>query len=372
MHWLPAILILPYFILLLKLYRSFRKIETFDASTNPVIFVSVVVACRNEQNNLPALLNCIAHQNYPEYLFELIIVDDKSTDKTFQFAAEFAGISNILTLHNKGEGKKQALRTGIIASKGNLIITTDADCSMGKNWIRTIVSFYEMNRPDMIICPVQIKSVHGFFGKFQELEFMSLQGITAGSAHSENATMCNGSNLAFTREVYLSHSDDLHDEINSGDDIFLLHSLKKENGSKILWLESYDALVTTNSPSTYSSFLKQRSRWISKGKAYKDRYTILLGIATFIIIILQISYLIALMFFPDLIRVFLSVIILKSIPDFLILLNTTGRYCKRKLMWWFLPAQLIYPFYVLSVIFYSLIFRENRNFNSPFPKEIES
>ena len=357
MHWLPAILILPYLFLLLKLYRSLFKIKTFNASTQPVTFVSVVVACRNEQKNLPSLLNSIARQNYPDYLFEVIIVDDNSTDKTFEIAEGFNGITNLLTLYNKGKGKKQALRTGITAAKGNLVLATDADCSMGENWIRIIAAFYELNRPDMIICPVQIESIPGFLRKFQELEFLSLQGITAASAISGEATMCNGANLAFTREAYLDHSDNLHDEVNSGDDIFLLHSLKKENRAKILWMESPDTMVTTNSTSTYRSFLKQRSRWISKGKTYKDRYTIVLGIATFVAVALQISYFIAWLIYPDLIWVFLSIIILKSIPDCLILLNTSRRYGKRNLMKWFLPSQLIYPFYVLSVVFYSLIFR---------------
>jgi cellulose synthase/poly-beta-1,6-N-acetylglucosamine synthase-like glycosyltransferase len=357
MHWLPAILILPYLFLLLKLYRSLLKIKPFNASTQPVTFVSVVVACRNEQKNLLSLLNSIALQNYPDNLFEVIIVDDNSTDKTFEIAEGFNGITNLLTLYNKGKGKKQALRTGITAAKGNLVLATDADCSMGENWIRIIAAFYELNRPDMIICPVQIESVPGFLRKFQELEFLSLQGITAASAISGEATMCNGANLAFTREVYLDHSDNLHDEINSGDDIFLLHSLKKGNRAKILWMESPDTMVTTNSTSTYRSFLKQRSRWISKGKAYKDRYTIVLGIVTFVAVALQISYFIAWLIYPDLIWVFLSIIILKSIPDCLILLNTSRRYGKRNLMKWFLPSQLIYPFYVLSVVFYSLIFR---------------
>ena len=357
MHWLPAILILPYLFLLLKLYRSLFKIKTFNASTQPVTFVSVVVACRNEQKNLPSLLNSIARQNYPDYLFEVIIVDDNSTDKTFEIAEGFNGITNLLTLYNKGKGKKQALRTGITAAKGNLVLATDADCSMGENWIRIIAAFYELNRPDMIICPVQIESIPGFLRKFQELEFLSLQGITAASAISGEATMCNGANLAFTREAYLHNSDNLHDEINSGDDIFLLHSLKKENRAKILWMESPDTMVTTNSTSTYRSFLKQRSRWISKGKTYKDRYTIVLGIATFVAVALQISYFIAWLIYPDLIWVFLSILILKSIPDCLILLNTSRRYGKRNLMKWFLPSQIIYPFYVLSVVFYCLIFR---------------
>ena len=358
MQWIPSILILPYVFLLLIIFSSLLQIKTFKTSIEPLTFISVVVACHNEQKNLPVLLNSIASQNYPKDLFEVIIVDDNSNDKTMEIAAEFIGMDNILVISSKGKGKKQALRTGITASKGKLIITTDADCTMEKNWIGTIAAYYEITKADMIICPVRIASVTGFFGRFQELEFLSLQGITAGSACSGKATMCNGANLAFTREVYLNHSDNLHDEINTGDDIFLLHSLKKVSGSKIFWLESSDALVTTEASSTFRSFLKQRRRWISKGKVYRDQYTIILGIVTFAAIFLQLSYFIAGLIYPVLTGVFLSILILKSVPDFLILQNTSGRYNKRYLMRWFLPAQLIYPFYILSVVLYSLTFRD--------------
>jgi biofilm PGA synthesis N-glycosyltransferase PgaC len=357
MYWLTAILILPYIYILLKIYIGLLKIIPFSGTTNPKTFVSVVVACKNEEKSLPSLLNSISLQDYHSDLFEVLIVNDNSTDKTSDIVTGFRWSGNIRSMDNKAEGKKHALRTGILAARGNLIITTDADCTAGKSWLRTIAGYYEMNDPDLIICPVRIKADRGFFRKFSELEFMSLQGITAGTALSDNGTMCNGANLAFTREAYLTHSDNLHDEINSGDDIFLLHSLKREPDSKILWLESADAMITTESPITLSSFLKQRSRWLAKGRVYKDRYTIILGISTFIAVLLQIGFIIACLITHALIWVLLSLIVLKSIPDLLILMNTTKRYDKRKLMWWFLPCQLIYPFYVLTVFFYSLIFR---------------
>ena len=357
MYWLPAILILPYIYILLKIYKSLLKIRPFSWTSNPQTFVSVVVACKNEEKSLPSLLNSIALQDYPFDLFEVLIVNDNSTDKTSDIGTGFIWSGNIRSIDNKTEGKKQALKTGILAARGNLIITTDADCTVGKSWIRTIAGYYDMNNPDLIICPVRIKTDRGFFRKFSELEFMSLQGITAGTALSDNGTMCNGANLAFTREAYLTHSDNLHDEINSGDDIFLLHSLKRDPNSIISWLESPDAMITTESPLTLSSFLKQRSRWLKKGKVYKDNYTIILGISTFIAVLLQIGFIIAWLITPALIWVLLSLIVLKSIPDLLILMNTTKRYDKRKLMWWFLPSQLIYPFYVLAVVIYSVIFR---------------
>ncbi len=358
MQWIPVILILPYFFFIIKIYRSLTRVKPFNTSADPVTFISLVVACHNEQDNIPLLLKCIGEQDYPEKLFEIIIVDDNSTDRTYEIATGYTGCGNIIVVHNNGKGKKEAIRTGISSSSGSLIITTDADCRMGKRWLGTIESFYQKHKPDMIICPVQIESSPGFFGKFQEMEFLSLQGITAGSAISGNGVMCNGANLSFTRKAYSDNVDNLHDEIASGDDIFLLHSLKRDNKSKILWLESAEAMVTTAASPTISAFLKQRSRWIYKAKAYSDRFTVLLGMVTFITIAVQIFVLAEVFINQLFIPVLLTIFALKSIPDLLILTNTLRRYGRNKLIIWFLPSQLIYPFYVLSTLFYPVFSRK--------------
>lgn len=350
MQWLPAILILPYFIILLKIYRSLLKIKPFTPSEIPSDFVSVVIACRNEQDDLPHLLTDISRQNYPPEMFEVIIVDDNSADTTSRIAEGFKGIQNFYVVSNQGKGKKQALKTGITHAKGDLIITTDADCRMGISWISSISAFYEQTKADLMICPVKIEETSGFFGRFQELEFLSLQGITAGTAISSNATMCNGANLAFTKEAYYKNLKNLRFDIATGDDVFFLHSLKEQPGSKILWLESEEAAVTTSGVSTFKEYLNQRKRWMSKSSAYTDHNSILLGIVTFVAILLQISVLITAILNQIFIPVLLLILLLKAIPDYLILRNTTKRYNCSKLMNWFLPAQIIYPFYVLSVI----------------------
>lgn len=352
MYWLPVILILPYFFLLLELYRNLLKIKPYHVSTLPAASVSVIIACRNEQDKLQALLACLSAQDYPAEQYEVIIVDDNSTDKTSEIASGYSGKMRLAVLKSNGNGKKKALRTGINASGGRLIITTDADCTMGKNWIKTIASFFEKNDPDMIICPVQLESNRGLSGWFQEIEFLSLQGVTAGSATAGNGIMCNGANIAFTRNTYLKHMENLHYDLNTGDDVFLLHSLKREPGSRIMWLESRDAVVTSSLSPTLSAFLSQRKRWISKWNAYNDRYTIIAGILTFTAILLQFAVFVALFFTASFQWPFITILILKSIPDFLIIYNTASRYGKTRLMRWFLPAQLIYPVYVLSVLMY--------------------
>jgi poly-beta-1,6-N-acetyl-D-glucosamine synthase len=370
MSWVPVILIMPYMFLMLWIYRNLLKIQTFTISHDPTTFISVIVACRNEQENLPVLLQYIAAQNYRSDLFEVIVVNDNSTDLTFQTASSIKGMPNLRIVDNIGSGKKQALRTGINAAKGSLIITTDADCIMKENWIRTIAAYYEKWNPDLIICPVQLEMGHGFFRKFEELEFLSLQGVTAGSAIVQRATMCNGANLAFRREVYLNNSEKLHDEIPSGDDIFLLQSIKKGNNSKICWLESADALVTTRSVSTVAGFMKQRTRWISKLRAYNDFVTLSLGIATFVTILTQLFVLSAFLAGGITLEIFLIISFLKVIPDFLILMNTTTRYNRKELLWWVFPSQLVYPFYIICVAVFAIFSPKRWKPSSPSLKGI--
>lgn len=349
MAWLSLLLFTPYLVLLFRIWSGLRKIKPFRPGSSPGIFISVVVACRNEAKNLPMLLQCISSQNYNSAFFELIIVDDNSSDGTFSIADEFAGIRNKKVLKNPGSGKKAAIRKGIEASEGDLIVTTDADCTMGTSWLSSIASFYSEKKPAMIIGPVRLLESRSCFAWFPGIEFLSLQGITAGAALAGNPVMCNGANLSFRKDLYWRHSGNLHDELGTGDDIFLLHSVRKEAGAVIMWLESDGATVTTRSPGTLFSFLDQRSRWISKAPYYNDRFTIMLGFATFTAVAAETGLLLASLFFPAMWSVFAAAFILKSIPDLLILGNTSRRYDNKRIMRWFLPSAILYPFYVIAV-----------------------
>jgi biofilm PGA synthesis N-glycosyltransferase PgaC len=353
MAWLTLILLIPYLYLLMRIYISLGKINAYEPSAASEIFLSVIVACRNEEKNLPSLLPDIAFQDYNPNRFELIIVDDNSDDSTFRIASEFKGIKNIKVLKNSASGKKTAINEGVKASTGDVIVTTDADCRPSRNWLKTISSYWSENKPEMIIGPVSLNGGKGFFQRFQELEFLGLQGVTAGTAVTGDPAMCNGANLIFTRDSYFKNTVNLRFDKVSGDDIFLLHSIKAGSG-KILWLESEAASVITGSVQSPGAFLEQRARWISKAGAYIDRYTQLLAIVTFGTILIQVFFLAAGFINPLFFLIFLAALLLKSLPDYLILQNRTLSCKKKNLMWFFLPGELIYPFFVISVVIFYL------------------
>ncbi|MDX9945826.1 MAG: glycosyltransferase [Bacteroidales bacterium] len=353
MEWLFLIILIPYLYHIIKIWKALSGIKEFRSRKDPGIFISVIIACRNEEKDLPRLLTDISVQEYNQDSYEVVVVDDNSTDKTAATVLSFKGIKNLRVISNSGNGKKQAVRTGVEISAGSFTVTTDADCRVGRKWLKTIASFAEEKHPAMTINPVVINAGSGFFNRFQELEFLSLQGITAGTAALGNPVMCNGANLGIAKEAWLRNAGHLHDELVSGEDVFLLHSLKSEDGPGIMWLESADAEAATRGSLGLISFLRQRGRWISKAGYYSDRYTRQLGIVTFVTILVQILLFLWGFFNPGFFKVFAVFTLLKSVPDFLILNNTTGRYGKRELMRWFVPSQLFYPLYVVSVLPFS-------------------
>jgi poly-beta-1,6-N-acetyl-D-glucosamine synthase len=349
MSWLYLIPVIPYFLTILVIAINRRRLKLFNSLADHNIAVSVIIPCRNEGKNLPHIIDDLLNQSYPVSLYNIMVVDDGSEDNTPEVLGRYSGKPNLKIIRSSGKGKKRAIREGIGLSDAELIVTIDADCRAGKNWLKSIVTFYAETGATMIIGPVIIEADKGFFGKFQELEFFSLQGITAGTAAMNNPVMCNGANLAFKKEVYLRHSVNLRDEIDSGDDIFLLQSLKKEDRRAISFLESGEAVVKTHPSGTLPSFIRQRSRWLSKAGYYSDPFILYLGIVTFVTIFYMILLLGAGFFNAEFLILFATVVIIKSLPDFLLLSLSTGRYNRQSLLAWFLPSQIIYPFYVIAV-----------------------
>jgi len=222
--------------------------------------VSVVVACKNEKTRIPQLLESLLAQNYQN--FELIIIDDNSTDDTILEIEKYGQkLKNMLICKATGNGKKDALKQGILLAKGELIITTDADCITPPNWIETILNFQAKNNSDLIVCPTVLLETKNLFSRIQKLEFTSLIITSAGSAKMGMPILCNGANLAFKKNAWIKSQGELHQEELSGDDIFLLQSINKRGG-RIMFLKSKQALVKTRGAETISKFILLKCSFI--------------------------------------------------------------------------------------------------------------
>jgi len=324
-------------------------------------FVSIIIPARNEEKNIITCLNHLLLQNYPKNLFEIIIVDDSSTDHTaelvekFILVNEYHGIKiRLLKLSETAiiSGyKKAAIKHGILNSSGNLIITTDADCESGEKWISSIASMYEAEHPKMIVAPVKIVTNNTFFSRLQALEFQSMIASTAGAIGMNRPIMCNGANLAYSREAFFAVGGfDGNENFASGDDLFLLFKIcNRFDYQSIKFLKDSNAMIMTQPMKTYKDFLSQRLRWVSKSKGYKNITIIITAMVVYLFNLVLIAGLMISFFNAQFINLEISLFLLKILFDFPLMLSITRFAKQQNLMWFYLPLQVLNSFYTVGI-----------------------
>ena len=316
--------------------------------------VCIIVSVRNEETNLPHLLQSLENQTYPENKIEIILVDDHSTDASLKLMKQFSEKKNnarCITMSDGRAGKKNAIRLAISLSAAELIITTDADCSMNPDWLATIVSFREKTKASLIIGPVAYHFNNSFFSKMQALEFASLIASGAGSAYLGRPIMCNGANLAFLKSEYPMDENSLAFDSPSGDDIFLLQYLKSINRSSIKFLKSPESIVYTIPSANLPEFINQRKRWFSKSSLYTD-YEILgtgfiVACASFSLMLALLLCLFGAASWTNLLWLFIA----KLAADMIFIYSFLGFIKSKKLLWLAPILEILYPFY----IFYTMV-----------------
>lgn len=364
---LTVFLLIAYISLLVYYHLSWNDIPSFYPKVQsqlPTTFISVIVAARNEEKNLPILLNSLLNQDYPAHKFEVLVIDDFSTDDTSAIAGSFA-MKNIKLLslndyskHNINSYKKKAIETGINQSKGELIVTTDADCYVPPAWLKTISLFYEESKPRLIVMPVVMNCSNRFIEIFQSLDFMSLQGITGAAVHKNFHSMCNGANLAYTKQAFEAVNG-FHgiDGIASGDDMLLMHKIKQAFPAGISYLKSKDVIVQTAPMHSLSDFMNQRIRWASKSDKYNDKKVLPVLLLVYLFNLVLIIIPIITIFYKDqysflkqdysIFKYWLIAIGLKTLAELYFLFPVAHFFNKEKLLWLFPLAQPFHIFYIV-------------------------
>jgi cellulose synthase/poly-beta-1,6-N-acetylglucosamine synthase-like glycosyltransferase len=355
------------YILLLILYRSGWVLQqTFvpEKDCKPVTGISVVIAARNEEQNIAACLQSLSEQNYPAHLFELIVVDDFSTDKTAEIVAATSApnvrllrladyVSTAERIHSY---KKKALATGILHSSGELIVTSDADCVAGRDWLGTIAAYYEQYKPAMIVAPVRFKNDFSLVQQFQSLDFMTMQGITVATVRLSLGIMCNGANLAFSRKAYdMVDGYAGVDHLVSGDDYLLQMKIKQQYADGVHYLKSGKAIVDTLPQPDWSAFLQQRIRWASKTGKYKDIKTTAILLFIYFFNCSLATLFIYSWFHNHYFVLLLKILIVKIIGELLFLYAVSDFFGKKKELLLFPFLQPLHILYIILAGFLSKV-----------------
>lgn len=269
-----VLLFIAYSSLILYYYQGWKSIPLYKAGNSEVTLrITVVIPARNEEANIGTLLQQLLAQQYPSTLVEIIVVDDHSTDRTAEIVESFEKVILIsLKDENINSYKKKAIETAIERASGELIVTTDADCSPGENWLAMLADFCQQKNAVFIAAPVVFSSDSSALQQFQFYDFMILQGITGAAVYQKQLSMCNGANLAYKRNIFYEVGGYQGiDQIASGDDMLLMYKIASRYPDQVFYLKSQAAIVSTEPMQTWKQFINQRIRWASKATRYQDK-----------------------------------------------------------------------------------------------------
>ena len=324
---------------------------TMTASCTGRTRCSILIAARNESNSIGECLRSIMEQDHPKVLYEVIVADDGSEDNTSDIVKSFMQRDPSFNLQyvkvNGDGGKKQALMHAAAKANGELILTTDADTTRGKQWLSSLVSFYETQQPKMIIGPVCYTNERSLFEKIQSLEFMALAVTGAGGAELGMPVMCNGANLAFQRKAFEQAGGYAAiDRSASGDDVMLMTKIHAMFPGEVKFMRSRQAMTFTNACATPREFLHQRVRWASKNRSLYNITSFVTGSIIFLMHFVLLAGIILALFFPALAVPMLILFGAKCFIDFLFLFLAAAFFKKLSQLLVFVPAQLFNILYI--------------------------
>jgi cellulose synthase/poly-beta-1,6-N-acetylglucosamine synthase-like glycosyltransferase len=360
------ILTLGYVLLMYTYFRGWARQKVFILPPvyTPSTFISVIIPARNEGRNIGTCIESVLAQKYPADLFEIIVVDDHSDDDTVSVVSEYADrnvrcikLADVMEPGSKiNSYKKAAIAAGIAASKGTLIVTTDADCIAPNAWLMHIAAVYERQFPVMIVAPVIYSAEYNVVQVFQLIDFMSMQGITAAAHALKLGNMSNGANLAFSKAVYEQVGGyEGIDHLASGDDLLLMMKMNKFSPGRIAYLKSHNATVSTTPQPTWSSFLQQRIRWASKSGKYNDSRLTAILVFVYLYNLSFVALTVAGFFDHSLFYLVAAMLAVKIIAEFLYLLPVARFFRDEWVLWYFPFLQPLHIIYIVLAGFLGFV-----------------
>lgn len=319
-------------------------------------FISIVIPFRNEESTIGHLIHDLQLQEYPHDKFEVILINDHSEDSSVSVINEFLrGPINAKVMNNVDHGKKAALAKGIRHATGAIIITTDADCRVKPGWLRSVNNSFSDDSVKMTFGPVRIETDQTLFSKMQAIEFSSLIGSGASTAAFGIPTLCNGANLAFTKDAFTETGGYAGNEhIASGDDEFLMRKIEARYKDAIRFNHNPDSIVTTHAQTTVNGFLVQRIRWAGKWKHHDGTNSKLLAVYIFLFHLSVIALPFFVLAGDVSVYIMLGLLTAKALVEFFFL-HQVSRWLEISWNWFaFLFLQALYPMYAVGVALVAL------------------
>ena len=336
-----------YIITIIKLSGSRPK----NGDRNEPAPVSVIICAHNEIQNLQVLIPALTQQNYPD--FEIVIVDDRSTDDTYEYLYNLAGEHRNLKLvrvdftPDHVNEKKYALTLGIKAAKYDDLLLTDADCvPSGNGWISSMMTDYDPASTFVLGFSYYMEQ-KGFLNLLIRHETIqtALQYLTL--AMLGMPYMGVGRNLGYRKSFFLSKKGfNTIKGITGGDDDLFVNKYATGNNTRVVI--SPDSVILSKPKTSWREYFIQKKRHLSVGKKYVWRHKLILGILSFAKLVCWIPGLVLLMLLPELLYPVAAVILIQLLLllwSFITFKNKTG---VKYPIWMVMPMDFVYISYLIT------------------------
>lgn len=308
--------------------------------------VSVVVAVHNEEDNLENCLNCLLKQDYPSDMFEVIIADDRSTDSTpsiiKRYCIEYDNFKSVSIQENETViPKKTALIKALDIANGEVILSTDGDCTQSPGWISSMTSYFT-DQIGLVIGHVGYFKPKNIWQGIDALDYLTHRALGAAFIGVKSVYTCTAANMAYKKEVFDNNRDKFKQlKVRPAEDNFILHCARN-SGFRIAVATEPESIVETSGAMNFSHFLNQRFRWA----AYGGNITTL-GVKLFFIpallfyVMIWVSLLVSVFSFSSIKWIFL-IFSGKLVSDFLLIARYTHLYKIGYMLKYFVPLSIIH------------------------------
>jgi cellulose synthase/poly-beta-1,6-N-acetylglucosamine synthase-like glycosyltransferase len=331
----------------------------------PQTAITVLLPARDEAENIAACLRSVFANTYPSNLFEVIVLDDYSTDATVEIVQQFQlQYPNLRIIHladsvettETQSFKKKAIELGIAQATGTLIVGTDADCIVQRDWLALFASMYERTGAKFIAAPVNFYQEKKLLEKFQSLDFLGMMTLTGAGVRRRFMRMCNGANVAYDKATFYAVGgfQDI-DHVASGDDMLLMQKFAFHFPEKIAFLKNQTATTFTKAKPTWRSFLQQRIRWGSKSSSYTEWHvTFILAMVyffccTIVLNTIWLAFSLTFAWSNDSGKLLALQLFCKTVVDFFFLRQSALYFQRCDLMRVFFRSQVLHILYIAIV-----------------------
>lgn len=323
--------------------------------------VSVIICARNEAHNLLKYLKEILEQKYTQ--FEVIVVDDNSTDNTKTVIENYQKDYNNLKYvflaaeEKKLLGKRSALLKGIEHANYEWLVFTDADCRpVSLGWLRYITRPLFEGK-EISIGFSTYKNEFGLLNALIRYEtfYTAMQYFSLASIGLPY--MAVGRNMAYTKTLFYKSKQFFQEQNTlSGDDDLLINELATTKNFGLVW--NYNAKIISVPNKTYTAWFQQKMRHYTAGFQYKIKHKVILGILYSSSLISSIL-LVTLFALNKKIEVLFLILLLKLFIQLVVSFKLLNKFKETGLLVWMLVLDFFFPMILITLATASIFYKQN-------------